>query len=530
MLTLEERLKDELLSSKVLRRDQIQVVIEEKNRTSENFDELCIKLGFIDSPTVKKILSKITGISYIDLKNVSICDEYFKIFDFNIQKQYHFIVFSRQKDLFKIAMIDPHDLSIRDLIQNELISRFGLSVSFEFFYTDREVIEELLQKARFSTDNLLSEPQVPFEGTSDIVKLFETILQTAMTLQVSDIHFQPTQQLIQVRFRKDGLLQTAYELHPHIWPNIVIRIKILANLDISESRRPQSGHFNFEFNDQKFDFRVSTHPTLHGENIVIRILYRHKEILSLEQLGFNPEAISFLQDIIKQPYGLILLCGPTGSGKTTTLYTLCSQMDAVTQNIMTLEEPVEYQFENIRQTEIQHQEIMGFAEGIRSILRQDPDIIFIGEIRDEETAKMSLRSAMTGHLVLSTIHSNDALRAPSRLFDLGVTPSLLSGQLLMIMSQRLVRRLCVICHGKGCALCHYSGFKGRLAISEILPINEEMDACISKSCSIFELVQCAQKSGYIPLVEDGLYKVKAGLTTMDELKRVCGKIFDNYKR
>jgi general secretion pathway protein E/type IV pilus assembly protein PilB len=362
------------------------------------------------------------------------------------------------------------------------------------------------------------------EDVHDVSTLLSFLLQKAITLQASDIHFHPTEQLICVRVRVDGILRTMHECHCNIWSNLIIRIKVVANLDIAESRRPQSGHFDLTFDNKKFDFRVSIHPTIYGENVVIRILYKNKQIFSFNQLGISSKISTALLNIIKRPHGLILLCGPTGSGKTTTLYTLCSHMNTSTQNIMTLEEPVEYQFENIRQTEISPNGVVSFADGVRSILRQDPDIIFIGEIRDEETAQIALRAAMTGHLVLSTVHSNDALRAPNRLFDLGIKPALLSGQIIAVMSQRLLRRVCLACKGSMCSECDNSGFKGRIAASELLLVNDEIDSCISKQKPITDLAIVAKQNGYQTMEEDGIQKMREGLTTLDELKRIFGEV------
>jgi general secretion pathway protein E/type IV pilus assembly protein PilB len=497
------KLKQQLLDREILRPDQIGVIEEEQQKSSEAFDEICVRLGFLPSPLIKQMQSQITGIPYVDLQNIFPR----RFFDVDIQKKLHFVVFNKVQDVVSVAMTDPEDLRLRDLIERQLTDYLGSNLTVEFFYADKAAIDKC-----FTSD--------ASEGP-DVTSLFDAILKKAISLQASDVHFQATQHLIQVRMRVDGLLRTVRELHSDIWPNLVIRIKILANIDIAESRRPQSGHFDGIFDTQKFDFRVSTHPTIFGESVVIRVLHKNKQIMSLDKLGI-PEAISTnLQDIIERPYGLFLLCGPTGSGKTTTLYALCSLMDAQTRNIMTLEEPVEYQMESVRQTEIQRNGVISFADGVRSILRQDPDVIFIGEIRDEETANITLRAAMSGHLVLSTIHSNDALRAPNRLLDLGIKAPLLSGQILAVMSQRLVRCVCRQCGGSGCGDCD-EGYKGRTAVCELMRVNDKIDECISLQKPIGELLQEAKNNGYVPMLEDGMQKVRNGTTTLDELTRALG--------
>lgn len=528
---LEDRLKKALAIQGILRWDQIQIVAEEQAQTGEPFEAACLRLGLVEGAVLKRLLAELTGLPYTDLEvevDISIAQELL-----SLEEAQRFLVFAHHGEVFDVALEDPWNVAQRDFIQKALERRSEGNTHCRFFYTDAKALEAALR--RFKTpryEAVLEEAPSPYRTSAsdltsspDVASLLEDLLQQAVSENVSDIHLEPLPFRLRVRFRQDGLLYVHQEFHLRFWGHLVIRLKILANLDIAEARRPQSGHFTQEVCGQKCDFRVSTHPTIHGENIVIRILYRHRDLLSLEELGFDSKTIETLLHYIKQPYGLILLCGPTGSGKTTTLYTLCSKMDALTQNIMTLEEPVEYQFEAIRQTEIQHADVLSFADGVRSILRQDPDVLFIGEIRDEETAQMALRAAMTGHLVLATIHANDALRAPARLFDLGIRPALLSGQLLMVMAQRLVRKICSVCQGKGgaCETCRGMGFKGRLAISEILEVTAEVDACLTQAASLAELETCARSNGYLPLFEDGLAKVRANLTTMEELQRVCGQ-------
>ncbi|MDR1208350.1 MAG: GspE/PulE family protein, partial [Holosporales bacterium] len=509
------------LKKEMLRRDQISIAEEEQQKGYETFDEICIRLGFITSPQIKKLLAQITGIPYVELNRQNVLPALLKLSQEHSRENLRFIVFSVSENLnlkmsINVAMADPADLYMRDIVERQLRAHFGFRGTFEFFYADKNAIDECFEEKVFT-------PEVTAHEEHSVANLFHSILKKAVALQASDIHFHATPTLVQVRMRIDGLLNTVHELHYSIWPNLVIRIKILSNIDIAESRRPQSGHFDLSFDDaQKFDFRVSTHPTIYGESIVIRVLHKNKKVMSLYQLGISNEISAKLLEIITRPYGLFLLCGPTGSGKTTTLYALCSHMDAQKQNIMTLEEPVEYQMEHVRQTEISRNGVMNFADGVRSILRQDPDVIFIGEIRDEETANIALRAAMTGHLVLSTIHSNDALRAPNRLFDLGVKPALLSGQIIAVMSQRLVRCTCAICAGQGGLECGQSGYMGRTAICELMSVDDAIDECISSQKSISHLAACAKNNGYVPMLEDGLEKVRRRITTHSELQRALG--------
>ncbi|GHS92409.1 type II secretion system protein E [Alphaproteobacteria bacterium] len=522
MKNFQEKLQNALRDAGLLRLDQVDVVLEEQRRTQEPFDEICIRLGFVESSVVKKTLADITGIPYVDLDENPPNRIIVQLLSRELQEKYSALLFSKTSSRLKIAMADPTHLAAKDALQQQA-AHLGPNLCVEFFYADWALIRENLERA-FAPSTLAEPAARVFQSEDDISTRLNQILENALDKEASDLHFQPESCLVKVRFRVDGLLQDAYDLHKSSWKNWAIRIKILANIDIAESRRPQAGHFDATFHQKKFDFRVATHPTVHGENIVLRILYKNKKLISLENLGFLPSAQRTLLAMIQKPYGLILLCGPTGSGKTTTLYTLCSRMDADSRNIMTLEEPVEYRFEKIRQTEIQQNGVLTFAEGVRSLLRQDPDVLFIGEIRDEETAQMTLRAAMTGHLVLSTLHSNDALSVPSRLVDLGIPAALLSGQILMIMSQRLVRRLCLVCKGARCPACRETGFKGRLALCEILPVVEDVDLCIALNRPLSELAQCAKKQGYVSMLEDGLEKVQRGLTTLQELERVLGRV------
>ncbi|MDR0631394.1 MAG: type II/IV secretion system protein [Holosporales bacterium] len=523
MKSTDEQLKQELLKTEMLRQDQICIIEAEQLKGGESFDEICIRLGFAKSPQIKKLLASITGIQYVDMKKQNVSPRLLRLSHKYSQGNFRFVIFcasearSTEAGLtVSVAMVDPADLHMREIVERNLREHFGTSAVFEFFYADKSAIDECFEET------------VPAEEVSEAeelnaANLFQSILKRAIALQASDIHFHAMPSLVQVRMRIDGLLRTVHELHYNIWPNLVIRIKILANIDIAESRRPQVGHFDMSFDEsQKFDFRVSTHPTIYGESVVIRVLHKNKKIMSLNQLGFSDEMSAKLLGLIKRPYGLFLLCGPTGSGKTTTLYALCSHMDAQKLNIMTLEEPVEYQMEHVRQTEISQNGVISFVEGVRSILRQDPDVIFIGEIRDEETANIALRAAMTGHLVLSTLHSNDALRAPNRLFDLGVKPALLSGQIVAVMSQRLVRCTCARCAGDGCCECGGSGYRGRTAVCELMVVNEAIDECISSQKPIAQLAKYARASGYVPMLEDGLSKVRRGITTHRELQRAVG--------
>jgi type II secretory ATPase GspE/PulE/Tfp pilus assembly ATPase PilB-like protein len=519
LFNTEENFQRILIDRGLISIGQLAIIQEERKSNLDRLDELYIKLNFIDRKTATNILAEITGFAYIDLEEIYLDSGIYGLLDRDIQKKCLAVVFASSEDALQVAMYDPEDLFLRDAILQAAARYSPQKIDVQFFYASKAAI--LCVHEKFSDENhhRLCDSMAAFIDRNQVINSVDVILEQAVGFFASDIHFHPEQFTVKIRCRVDGILHTIGTLHKNIWQNFCVRLKILANLDIAESRRPQSGHFESEIGGKKYDFRLSTHPTFFGESIVIRILQKNRDVMTLDQLGFEVDIIEQLQSIIQSPHGLILICGPTGSGKTTTLYTLCSCMDANTQNIMTLEDPIESQLANIQQTDVRQNGILTFADGVRSILRQDPDVIFVGEIRDEDTAKITLRASMTGHLVLSTLHVNDVLHIPSRLYDLGLSPSILSGQLLFLMSQRLVRRVCSACAGKGCSSCK-DGFRGRIAIAETLKINAEMESLILSQSSIATLFSTAKGYGFKSMYEDGVSKVKKGLTTMSEIRRV----------
>jgi type IV pilus assembly protein PilB len=366
------------------------------------------------------------------------------------------------------------------------------------------------------------------------------ILNQAIISRASDIHIEPTENDSLIRLRVDGELFEMKKLPKKLHLSLVSRIKVIGKMDIAESRIPQDGQADITMDDKAIQLRISSLPTMYGENIVIRILNKSSVVLGLEQLGFVDKDLQTFSDISTSPYGMILVTGPTGSGKTTTLYAALNQINTVAKNIITLEDPVEYQLNLIRQVQVNPKAGLTFANGLRSILRQDPDIILVGEIRDLETAELAVRSALTGHLVLSTLHTNDAPSTLIRLIDMGVEPFLVSSSLIAIMAQRLVRKICHKCKikykppkealialnldenddyykGKGCKQCNHKGYQGRIGIFELLLLNEEIKQAMVKRISATELRQLAINSGMVSLKEDGIRKIKSGQTTPEEV-------------
>lgn len=512
-----KRLKDVLLEQGIITFDQLRAAEEEKRRRPRLLGEILVDLKLISPQVLQETLSLVTGFPAVNLKTYNIDKESFHLLPSQIWHQHKAIVFLKEENHFSIAMSDPEDILLVDNLKSHFFEALGYSPILHLYHADSAQIESTINSFYQSQDLL---PNIQDAA----VEMVESFLLDAIRKGASDLHFQPEDQTITIRYRLDGILKILKTLHKSLWPQLNVRLKIMANLDIAESRRPQSGRFQRQITGHEIDFRLSTHPTIFGENIVVRLLYKDKTLLTLEELGFDQAHIDYLQKAASSPQGLIILSGPTGSGKTTTLYALFSQMDFESRNIMTLEEPVEYQLPGIRQTEIKEGGVVDFADGVRSILRQDPDVIFIGEIRDEETAKMALRSAMTGHLVIATLHANDSFGVPNRLMDLGIQASALAGNIICAVAQRLVRKICNNCKTKGCEACEGTGYKGRTSITEILPFDDELEMLISKNANRLDILKAARAKKYQTLKENALKKVEDGITSQSEVQRVLGSL------
>ena len=382
------------------------------------------------------------------------------------------------------------------------------------------------------------------EYTQPMVRLVNALLVDAVKRGASDIHFEPEYAFLRVRFRIDGVLETVRSLHKTYMPGITVRIKVVSDMNIAETRAPQDGRLSLTLNGRPVDFRVSTQPTIYGENIVLRVLDREKSIISLDRMNLSGDVTDKLGLMLARPEGILIVTGPTGSGKTTTLYSLLAQVNDETVNIMTLEDPVEYPLTLMRQTSVNEVARMDFANGIRSIMRQDPDIILVGEVRDKETAEMAFRAAMTGHQVFTTLHTNSALGVFPRLLDIGIQPDIMAGNIIGVVAQRLVRTLCTQCRQSyspsreerlmfgehadevatlyrpvGCRSCDGKGYKGRSAIMELLLMDADMDDLVARRATARELRTAALAKGFRPLAEAGLQRVVEGITTLPELAR-----------
>ncbi len=434
-----------------------------------------------------------------------------------------------------MALADPNKLDLLDhlapvvnkavqavLCEPRLIDAAFRELEKQAVSTSEKMMENLKEEGFVFSANGVTSAQNVLDPTVSgaVVKLVNRLLVEASQARATDIHFQASDKELSVRFRIDGMLYEQKRLPYEMLEAVVSRIKIMSGLDIAEKRLPQDGRTTIQLGEQQIDIRVSVVPSTFGERVVLRLLDKTNLKLHFKELGFSAGLVRQFQAAIALPHGILLVTGPTGSGKTTTLYTALTSLEGGTKNIMTVEDPIEYRFNGISQMQVKPEIGLTFAKGLRSLLRQDPDVLMVGEIRDRETAEVAVQAALTGHLVLATLHTNDAVSALTRLFDIGVEPYLIASTVRGVLAQRLVRLICVACSGKGCATCWQSGYCGRTAIYEYLEMKENVKQAVQQRESESELKNLALKNGMLPLRDDGMAKVEQGLTTKEEVLRV----------
>ncbi|MBF0381356.1 MAG: Flp pilus assembly complex ATPase component TadA [Magnetococcales bacterium] len=549
----------ELLVEKgIVSQDQLRIALTEQKKQDVPLGKVLVELGFVSESMMRDMLGEALGQQSVDLTKVVVDSEAVKLVSKEFAKRIHMLPISYDKsqnhltvamaNTFNVVALDQmrsllgEDLEITTLLagEAEVLSAidqfFGFELSVEGIIREMET-GEIDQQSMASYSNEYSQP---------LVRLVDSLLSDAVKRGASDIHFEPEENFLRIRYRVDGVLRQIRSLHKKYQSMITVRIKVLAGLNIAETRAPQDGHISLQAFGRPIDFRVSCMSTSYGENIVLRILDRQKGIVPLEELELTEETLNNLHLMMARPEGIILVTGPTGSGKTTTLYSMLDSINDEAINIMTLEDPVEYPLNMIRQSQVNEAAKMGFADGIRAMLRQDPDVILVGEIRDAETAEMAFRAAMTGHQVYSTVHSNSAIKALTRLIDIGVPKDVLSGNIIGVLGQRLVRRLCTYCREpyipnsierrllnieqdvantkiyrkKGCTYCEQQGYKGRQALLEVLRIDETLDDLIGEGASLRILLKAALDIGFHSLADDGARAVLEGRTSIDEVSRV----------
>jgi type IV pilus assembly protein PilB len=568
---MSQRLGDLLVKEKIITPEQLEQANKVQKEQSCRLGSALVKLGFLTDEDVTNFLSRQYGVPAINLSYFEIDPAVVKLIPFETAKRYQILPLSRVGASLTIAMVDPTNVFAMDdikfmtgfNIEPVVASESSILAGIDKAYgtTKEEDLETVMQSMTELGDedvelNEQSEQELglsELEKAADeapVVKLVNVVLSDAVKRGASDIHIEPYEKEFRVRFRIDGVLQSIMSPPMKLKDAITSRLKIMSKLDISEKRLPQDGRIMLKMNiggrKKQLDFRVSTLPTLWGEKIVLRLLDKENLRLDMTKLGFEPESLVKFEKAILKPYGMVLVTGPTGSGKTNTLYSSISRLNQPDTNIMTAEDPVEFQLQGVNQVQMKEQIGLNFAAALRSFLRQDPNIILVGEIRDFETAEIAIKAALTGHLVLSTLHTNGAPETITRLMNMGIEPFLVATSVHMIVAQRLIRRICKDCtepmdvppqtlidagfapeeaktikiqKGKGCGVCNNSGYKGRCGLYEVMEVDDEIRELVLVGASAVELKKKAIERGMITLRRSGLIKVAAGMTTLEEVAR-----------
>ena len=553
MAKIKKRLGEILVDSGLITEEVLDKALLLQREQGKKLGEVLVTEGFTTNEQIVDAVKRQLGIELINLDNINIRMDIIDILPEAVARKYEVIPVDIINGQLLVVMSDPLNyFAIEDIktitgyaVKISIALRDSLLENIEKYY-GKSKAEEAAQNYRRSYGvKTVSgiEDEFEDESASPIIKFINTIIENAIINGASDIHLEPEERELRVRFRVDGVLREIMRTDIGMAEPIVSRIKIMSDLNIAEKRIPQDGRIAFKAKQKNIDIRISTAPTIWGEKIVMRLLDKSNFSLDFEKIGLDEEITAKFNSIISKPYGIVLVCGPTGSGKTTTLYSALSVLNNVEKNIITIEDPVEYNFKGINQMQVNNKIGFTFANGLRSILRQDPDIILVGEIRDGETAEIAVRSALTGHLVLSTIHTNNAVGTITRLQDMDIAPFLISSTVLGIVAQRLVRKICPNCmeeylsdereekildikdkvtlkKGRGCGICNNTGYKGRTAIFEILEIDKEIRELIDSGAAESVIASKAKEKGTIFLSEDCRDKVLSGITTVDEMLRV----------
>ncbi|MCH7882019.1 MAG: type II/IV secretion system protein, partial [Proteobacteria bacterium] len=553
------RLGEIVIDEGVISLDQLNIALTEQKKVHEPLGKLLVGLGFVTESIMRSALGEALEQDSVDLSHVVPDPDAIKMITADTARKHKVIPlnYDAVRGTLTIAMSDTFNLFTLDRVRIQvgqhielvpvLAGEAEISNAIDQFYGYELSIDGILREIETGEADYTNYQGDIEEYSQPLVRLVDVMLSDAVKRGASDIHFEPEESFLRIRYRIDGVLRQIRSLHKNYWAAIAVRLKVMADMNIAETRAPQDGRISRTIAGRRIDFRVASQPTIHGENLVLRILDREKGIIPLENLELPEESLRTLKIMMSRPEGIILVTGPTGSGKTTTLYSLLNYLSSEQINIMTLEEPVEYPFPLIRQTSINEAAGMDYAAGIRSLLRQDPDVILIGEIRDEETAEMAFRAAMTGHQVYTTLHTNSAIGALPRLRDIGIIPEIMAGNIIGVLAQRLVRKLCKYCKvsyapskqelqllanregiapkqiykPKGCTACDQSGYKGRFALMEILKMNSDLDDLLVHGATTKEIRDAAYKQGFFTLADDGVRHVIDGITSIKEVARVA---------
>ncbi len=538
--------------------DQIDIALTEQKKSKEKLGKILVRLGFATESIIRDVIGGVIGQDSVNLDNAIADSDAVTLLPKALARRLHVLplTYDSANKRLTIAMTDTFNVVVLDQVSVHvgrdidlipvLAGEVEIEKCIDQFYGFELSVDGILREIETGEIDYQSLDAESDEYSQPVVRLVNALLSDAVKRRASDIHFEPEEGFLRFRYRIDGVLRQIRSIHKNYWSAIAVRLKVMAGMDIAETRAPQDGRISLSLSGRTVDFRVATLPTVHGENIVLRVLDRQSGIVALEKLGLMDEALNTLKIMVSRPEGIILITGPTGSGKTTTLYSILHYLNNESVNIMTLEDPVEYPTSMIRQTSASETSRLDFASGIRSMMRQDPDIILVGEIRDEDTASMALRAAMTGHQVFSTLHTNSALAAIPRLMDIGVKPDILAGNIIGIIAQRLVRKLCPVCketyemsdlertllnlkvtdkhqtiyRANGCQQCEGQGYRGRLAILEILHFDIDLDEIIARRGTQRELMRAALSKGFKTLADSGSARVLDGSTSLEEVSRV----------
>ena len=552
-LGLQERLAEALVEGAFLTKEQMEAAMEEARSSGVKLSEVLVEKQYISPETVSTVLSFQFNVPVVDLRQFKVQPEAISLLPENLAKERNVLALSLDGDSLRVAVEDPQDVALLDQlasvtgkrIKPVLPLRGGLKELIDSSYKSTTKVAAQLKVAARPTavEERVLEPDAV--ARAPVVQAVETIITQAVKDRSSDIHIIPTAEDLKVFYRIDGVLHPAVSLPTGVHSALASRIKVLANMNIAERRRPQDGQFTMKIDGRDINFRVATADTHHGEMLVLRILDKTISLVGLAQLGFQPDGLQVFQGLLKSPFGMIMVSGPTGSGKTTTLYAALSELVGKGHNIMTVEDPIEYQLEGVNQIQVNRQADITFSVGLRAIMRLDPDVILVGEIRDAETANTAIQAALTGHLVLTTIHANDSAAAIVRLVDMGIEPFLVTSAVVGSVAQRLLRRVCSYCRtpytppeaeviafqretgettgafytGRGCNFCSHTGFQGRVGVFEVLPVTEAIRTLVVKQSPANEIRAQAVKEGMISMRRDGMLKAREGVTTPAEVIR-----------
>jgi len=550
---------DDLIKKGIVSKQQFESAREESKNKGLPINKVLISKGIVKEKDIASVISERLGIPFMDLSDYLIDADVIKLVPESIAQRYKLIPLFKIGQTLTVAMADPQDINAMDQVRLKsgceidavLATETDIKNAMDQYYGTsggvEEVIKQMNEVKRSASVAPASDKELAkMAEDAPVVKLVNMIIIQAVTEKASDIHIEPDEKVLRVRYRVDGILHEVPKPPKDLEAAIISRVKVLASMDIAERRKPQDGRIMMKMQGKDIDMRVSCFPTVYGENIVIRLLDKTSLLLGLSELGMRPEMHKTFDKIIRKPFGIMLVTGPTGSGKTTTLYAALNTINSEEKNIITIEDPVEYQISMIRQTQVNPKAELTFASGLRSILRQDPDVIMVGEIRDSETAEIATQAALTGHLVFSTLHTNDASGAITRLADMGIEPFLISDAVIGVLAQRLVRVICPKCkeklvptdatlkdlklersddlalyHGKGCVKCKDTGYVGRVGIYELLVIDDELRKLIIAKAPADQIKAKAVEMGMKTLYEDGIAKALAGITSVEEVLRVA---------